>query len=36
MLKYNMINMSQGTDFNKTDEPCKCIICNYYYFLIKF
>ena len=25
--------MSQGIDFNQTNELCKCIICNWYYFL---
>ena len=33
MLKYNMTNMSQGIDFDQTNEPRKCITCNYYYFL---
>ena len=25
--------MSEGSDTNKTNKSCKCIICNCYYFL---
>ena len=24
---------SEGSDTNKANNSCKCIICNYYYFL---
>ena len=32
MLEYDRIDASEGTDFYKTKESRKCIICNYYYF----
>ena len=33
MLKHGKIDESEVTDFNKTNESRKCIICNYCYFL---
>ena len=37
MLKYDRIDVSKGIDVNKTNELCRCIICNYYYiFKVNF
>ena len=33
MLKYNRIDLSEGTDVNKTSKFRKCTFCHYYYFL---
>lgn len=33
MLHYNRIDVSEGTNINKTDESQKCIACNFYFFL---
>ena len=33
MLENDTIDMYQGCNFNKTNESCKYIICNYNYFL---
>ena len=33
MLEYDRIYVSEGINVNKTNESCKCIICNYYYFV---
>ena len=32
MLKYDMIDLFEGTGVNEINEPFKCIICSYYYF----
>ena len=32
MLKYNRINISQGTDVNKTSASKECDICHFWYF----
>ena len=37
MLEYDRIEVSKGSDVNKTDGLLKCVICCYWYFLgIKF
>ena len=33
MLEYDKIDLSKGTDFSKTNELRRCIICHYWYFL---
>ena len=33
MLYYNRIDISEGTDVNKTSAPKQCDICHYWYFL---
>ena len=33
MLKYNKIEISEGTDVNTTNELKECDICHYWYFL---
>ena len=35
MLHYDRIDVSEGTDVNKTSESKKCDICHYWYFLDK-
>ena len=35
MLYYNRIDVSEGTDINKTSAPRECDICHYWYFLNK-
>ena len=35
MLYYDRIDLSEGTDVNKTSESKECDICHYYYFLNK-
>ena len=35
MLYYDRIDVSEGTDVNKTSESKKCNICHYWYFLNK-
>ena len=32
MLQYNKINVSQGTDINKTSKSKECMLCRYWYF----
>ena len=32
MLEYDKIDISEGTDINKTNEPKECKICHYWYF----
>ena len=32
MLEFDIIDMSEGIDINKTNESRRCIICTYYYF----
>ena len=32
MLQYEGIDVSEGTDFNKSDKSKGCIICHYWYF----
>ena len=32
MLYYNRIDVSEGTDVNKTTASKKCNICHYWYF----
>ena len=33
MLEYDRIYISEGTDTNKTNDWCDCIIHHYWYFL---
>ena len=33
MLKHDRKEMSEVTDVHRTNEPHRCIICNYFYFL---
>ena len=35
MLEYDKINISEGTDINKTNASEECDICHYWYFLDK-
>ena len=36
MLEYDRIDISQGIDINKCEEPsARCSLCNVYYFLVK-
>ena len=35
MLFYDRIDVSEGTDINKTSSTKKCDICHYWYFLNK-
>ena len=35
MLKYDSIDISEGIDVDKTDEPKECKLCHYWYFLNK-
>ena len=35
MLCYEIIDISERTDVNKTSEPKECDICHYWYFLVK-
>ena len=35
MLEYDRIDLSEGTDINKTNASKKCDICHYWYFLYK-
>ena len=35
MLKYDRIDISEGIDFNKTNESKDCKFCHYWYFLNK-
>ena len=32
MLEYDRIDVSEGTDINKTNESKECKICHYWYF----
>ena len=32
MLQYERIDISQGTDFDKTNKSVECMICDYWYF----
>ena len=32
MLRYQKINVSEGSDVNKTNEPKKCELCHYWFF----
>ena len=36
MLYFNRIEVSKGTDVNKTSDSKECDICHYWYFLNKF
>ena len=36
MLHYNRIDVSEGTNINKTNESQKCITCNFYLFIYLF
>ena len=33
MLDYDRVNVSEGSDSNKTGSSCECTICHYWYFL---
>ena len=35
MLKYDRVDISQGTGINKTNKSKECNICHYWYFLDK-
>ena len=35
MLKYDRIDISEGTDVNRTDRSKECMLCHYWYFLNK-
>ena len=35
MLKYDRIDISEGIDVDKTNEPKECKFCHYWYFLNK-
>ena len=35
MLYYDIIDVSEGIDINKTKESKECTICHYWYFLNK-
>ena len=35
MIYYDRVDVSEGTDVNKTSEPKECDICHYCYFLNK-
>ena len=35
MLCYNRIEISEGINVNKTSASKECIICHYWYFLVK-
>ena len=35
MLEYDRLEVSEGIDVNKTEGLHECIICHYWYFLIK-
>ena len=32
MLQYERIDISEGTDFDKSDKSKECMICHYWYF----
>ena len=32
MLRYQKINVSEGIDVNKTNEPKTCELCHYWFF----
>ena len=32
MLQYEKIDVSEGTDLNKSDKSKECMICHYWYF----
>ena len=32
MLYFNRVDVSEGTDVNKTSESKECDICHYYFF----
>ena len=32
MLQYERINISEGSDFDKTNKSVDCMICHYWYF----
>ena len=32
MIQYEIINISEGIDFNKTISSKNCMICHYWYF----
>ena len=32
MLKYEKIDVSEGTDVNKTSESERCELCHYWFF----
>lgn len=34
MLEYDKIDVSNKIDVNKTNESCRCIICNYDYYKV--
>ena len=32
MLQYDRIDISEGTDINKTNKSKECMLCHYWYF----
>ena len=35
MLKYDKIDITEGTDVDKTNKSRKCMFCHYWYYLNK-
>ena len=35
MLEYDRIDVSEGTDVDKTNTTKECVICHHWYFLNK-
>ena len=35
MLEYGRIDISEGTDIDKTNKSKECMLCHYWYFLDK-
>ena len=35
MLEYEIIDISEGTDVDKTNKSKECMLCQYWYFLDK-
>ena len=34
MLQYNRVDVSEGTDINKTSASKECMLCHYWYFKV--
>ena len=35
MLEYDKIDISEGIDINKTNKSKECMLCHYWYLLVK-
>ena len=35
MLKYDKIDITEGTDLNKSNKSKECVFCHYWYYLNK-